>query len=183
MAGTTNITFKPRSEASKAQWYVLQHLHNISNAVSLSFSWSLNSLWHSSWVVLVMQRISHLECLKLEAIWPCVTLHTTMMTKMLHLRSPFTSTCSFPKWKRQEKGCYWAPDTCEGMPFEVPRLLLLFLTYIILFICFAVFLLLLHADSKVKGHADYHIIGVDVWCVSDSDEAWRKARGKWSTTA
>ena len=48
------------------------------------------------------------------------------------------------------------------MIFEVHRLLLLFLTYIILFICFAEFVLLLHADSEVKGHADYHIIGADV---------------------
>ena len=40
------------------------------------------------------------------------------------------------------------------MPFEVHRLLPLFLTYIILFICFAEFLLLLHADSKVKRHAE-----------------------------
>ena len=48
------------------------------------------------------------------------------------------------------------------MTFEVHRLLLLFLTYIILFICFAEFLLLFHADGKVEGHADYHIIGADV---------------------
>ena len=33
--GTTNITFKPRGEVSKAQWYVLQHLHNVSNKMSL----------------------------------------------------------------------------------------------------------------------------------------------------
>ena len=48
------------------------------------------------------------------------------------------------------------------MTFEVHRLLLLFLTYVILFICFAEFVLLLHADSKVKGHADYHIIAAVV---------------------
>ena len=40
--GTTNITLKPRGEASKTWWNVLQHLHNISNELSLIFSFSLN---------------------------------------------------------------------------------------------------------------------------------------------
>ena len=86
--GTTNITLKSRGEISKAWWNVLQHFHNIFNELSLIFSFSLNSLWHSSWVVL--QRIIPFECLKLEAIWSCVPSHATMMTKMLHLRSPLT---------------------------------------------------------------------------------------------
>ena len=88
--GTTDITFKPRGEASKVGWNVLQHLHNIFNELSLIFSFSLNSLWHSSWIVLATYRISPLKCLKLEAIWPCVPSHATMMTKIFHLRSPLT---------------------------------------------------------------------------------------------
>ena len=88
--GMTDITLKPQGEASKAWWNVLQHFHNISNELSLIFFFSLNSLWHPSWIVLATQRINPLECLKLEAIWPCVPLHATMMTEMLHLRSPLT---------------------------------------------------------------------------------------------
>ena len=88
--GKIDITLKPGGEASKAWWNVLQHFHNISDEVSLIFSFSLNSLWHSSWVILATQRISPLKCLKFEAIWSCVPSHATMMTKMLHLRSPLT---------------------------------------------------------------------------------------------
>ena len=41
MEGTTDITLKSRGEASKAWWNVLQHFHNISNELSLIFSFSL----------------------------------------------------------------------------------------------------------------------------------------------
>ena len=66
--GMTDITLKPWGEASKAWWNVLQHFHYISKELSLILSFSLNSLWHSSWVILATQGIRHLECLKLEAI-------------------------------------------------------------------------------------------------------------------
>ena len=64
--GTTNITFKSRSEASKAQWYILQHLHNVSNEMSLTISPSLCFPWSSPWSFLTMNRINLFECMKLE---------------------------------------------------------------------------------------------------------------------
>ena len=87
---TTDITLKPRGEASKAWWNIFQHLHNISNELPLIFSFSLVSFRHSSWAVLATQGVNPLKSLKLEAIWSYVPLHTTIVTKMLHLRLPLT---------------------------------------------------------------------------------------------
>ena len=87
---TTDITLKPRGEASKAWWNVFQLLHNISNELPLIFSFSLVSFRHSSWAVLATQGVNPLKSLKLEAIWSYVPLHATMVTKMLHLRFPWT---------------------------------------------------------------------------------------------
>ena len=72
--GTTNITIKPRSEASKAQWYVLQHLHNVSNEMSLTISHR-----SSLWTFLSTHRVNLLECMKFETILCCVPLYGTMM--------------------------------------------------------------------------------------------------------
>ena len=60
-----DITFKPQGEASRAWWNVFQHFHNISSELSLIFSFSLISLWHSSWVILTTWRVSHFKSLKL----------------------------------------------------------------------------------------------------------------------